>query len=277
MSTSARTRAFWNAHPCDGQEAADALRDYRHAKEPWLPSLLAHIAASENDILEVGCGQGADGLFICRRMSAGGRYVGLDQSDASIRNARRFAADAVPPPSVSPVYNAGDALALPFEPNSIGAVYSMGVLHHLDETEQAIGEIFRVLRPGGKFYLGLYNSWAWKVAVAHALRGFQEILDTLTGRDRMVYSWLLNSPYAATTGTMIHECFGVPVLKSYSATGMRQLLKQFQIESLSSFGSRSSPDGSWDSRGESSTTKSLGYLWVAIARKPANDAHTSPN
>ncbi len=273
MNTAAKTRAFWNSHPCDGQHAADALREYRHAKEPWLPALLMQIAASENDILEVGCGQGADGLFLCRHMAKGGRYIGIDQSDSSVANAQRFAAEAAPLVSVSPYYKLGDALALPFESNSIGAAYSMGVLHHLNETERAIGEVFRVLRPGGKFYLGLYNSWAPKVAAAHSLRFFQHVLDTLSGRDRLIYRLLLNSPYGGKTGTMLHECFGVPVLKSYSAAGMRALLNEFNIEELSSFGSGSPPRVSSESRLPHGSSGSFGYLWVAIARKPTNGPH----
>ena len=35
----------------------------------------------------------------------------------------------------------------------------MGTVEHFDETEQAIGEIFRVLRPGGRAIIGVPNRW----------------------------------------------------------------------------------------------------------------------
>jgi SAM-dependent methyltransferase len=274
MSITSKTLAFWNAHPCDGQEALDALERYRHAKEPWLPAFLARVAAAENDVLEVGCGQGVDGLFLCRHLPANGRYVGIDLSDASIANARRYAAEVMPHLSVTPNFKVGNALDLPIESASVGAAYSMGVLHHIDATEEAIAEIYRVLRPGGRLYLGLYNSWSVKASAAHLLRRVQSILDKLSGRDRVLFRLLLKSAYGQRTGTMIHECFGVPVLKSYTANGMRRLITEFEIEFLTSCGSGTSGAemSTANDRGTAASAKSFGYLWVVVARKPMVDA-----
>ena len=51
-----------------------------------------------------------------------------------------------------------DAEALPFESNSFDLGYSFGVLHHSPDTEKAIGELVRVIRPGGELKIMLYNS-----------------------------------------------------------------------------------------------------------------------
>jgi SAM-dependent methyltransferase len=47
--------------------------------------------------------------------------------------------------------------ALPFGDASFDAVYSMGTIEHFDETERAVGEIARVLAPGGRAIVGVPN------------------------------------------------------------------------------------------------------------------------
>ncbi|MCX6550425.1 MAG: methyltransferase domain-containing protein, partial [Acidobacteria bacterium] len=69
---------------------------------------------------------------------------------------------------------AADVRALPYRTGSIDAVYSMGTIEHFDETELAVAEIFRVLRPGGRAIVGVPNRYdpflrAPMVAVMSAL------------------------------------------------------------------------------------------------------------
>jgi len=52
---------------------------------------------------------------------------------------------------------AADVRNLPFCDASFDAVYSMGTIEHFDETEQAVKEIARVLRPGGRAIVGVPN------------------------------------------------------------------------------------------------------------------------
>ncbi len=69
---------------------------------------------------------------------------------------------------------AADVRALPCRTGSLDAVYSMGTIEHFDETEQAVSEIFRVLKPGGRAVVGVPNRYdpflrAPMVAVMSAL------------------------------------------------------------------------------------------------------------
>jgi SAM-dependent methyltransferase len=51
----------------------------------------------------------------------------------------------------------GDVRDLPFRDASFDAVYSMGTIEHFDETERAVREIARVLKPGGRAIVGVPN------------------------------------------------------------------------------------------------------------------------
>ena len=52
---------------------------------------------------------------------------------------------------------AADVRALPFRDASFDAIYSMGTIEHFAETEQAVKEMARVLKPGGCAIVGVPN------------------------------------------------------------------------------------------------------------------------
>ena len=49
--------------------------------------------------------------------------------------------------------------ALPFLSGSFDAIYSMGTVEHFADTDGAVREIFRVVRPGGRVVIGVPNRW----------------------------------------------------------------------------------------------------------------------
>ncbi|MGE0866437.1 MAG: class I SAM-dependent methyltransferase [Vicinamibacterales bacterium] len=52
---------------------------------------------------------------------------------------------------------AGDVRALPFGDGRFDAIYSMGTIEHFAETEMAVAEMARVLKPGGRAIIGVPN------------------------------------------------------------------------------------------------------------------------
>jgi SAM-dependent methyltransferase len=52
-----------------------------------------------------------------------------------------------------------DIRDVPFRSNSFDVVYTMGTIEHIDEYADAVREIRRVLRPGGKAIVGVPNKW----------------------------------------------------------------------------------------------------------------------
>jgi SAM-dependent methyltransferase len=81
----------------------------------------------------------------------GAQTFGIDLSSAIVEQARA-AFGAIPFRG-----SIADVRRLPFGDNSFDAVYSMGTIEHFTESEAAVGEMLRVLRPGGRLVLGVPN------------------------------------------------------------------------------------------------------------------------
>lgn len=95
-------------------------------------------------LLDVGCSWGRWTLAASER---GYDAVGIDPSLGAVLAARRVAKSLERPVR----FVVGDARQLPFGPATFDAVYSYSVLQHLsyDDAARAIGEIGRVMSPGG--------------------------------------------------------------------------------------------------------------------------------
>ena len=99
-------------------------------------------------ILEVGCGTGVFLPGIASRVGTEGRVVGLDHSAALLVQARERLASAGLVDQIELVE--GDANQLPFADGSFDAAHCERVLMHLEHPRRAIGEMVRVVRPGGR-------------------------------------------------------------------------------------------------------------------------------
>jgi SAM-dependent methyltransferase len=137
-------QAHWNETPLFLSE------DERYATYPWLYQAAEFGDHRAERVLEIGCGSGSDLLQFAKH---GAVATGIDLTEKHIELARRLVG------SLAAVHRA-DARHLPFEDESFDYVYSHGVLHHSDEPEKIAYEIFRVLRPGGRFNVHVYALWS---------------------------------------------------------------------------------------------------------------------
>ena len=87
--------------------------------------------------------------------SQGAEVVGLDLSRVVAFRARRNAQTN----GHTPALLRADIRELPFAPDSFDVVYTMGTIEHIDEYRQAIQEVHRVLRPGGRAIVGVPHKW----------------------------------------------------------------------------------------------------------------------
>ena len=88
----------------------------------------------------------------------GARAYGIDISEPIVIQARA-AFDTGLDPRHRLLGAVADLRALPFRDASFDAIYSMGTIEHFDETERAVKEMARVLKPGGRAIVGVPNRY----------------------------------------------------------------------------------------------------------------------
>ena len=111
------------------------------------------------DLLDLGCGPGTITIDLAARV-APGRTLGLDRSDDIVEQAARTSADA----GVKGVdFATGDAYRLDLADECFDVVHAHQVLQHLTDPVAALGEAWRVLRPGGLLAVrdADYAAFAW--------------------------------------------------------------------------------------------------------------------
>jgi arsenite methyltransferase len=111
------------------------------------PVALATLSPGEV-VLDLGSGGGIDVLLSAGRVSPGGRAYGLDMTDEMLELARENRRKAG-------VENAeflkGEMEDIPLPDDHVDVVISNCVINLSTAKERAIGEAFRVLKPGGRF------------------------------------------------------------------------------------------------------------------------------
>jgi SAM-dependent methyltransferase len=119
----------------------DATRVVSEDSTRLQTELLASELSGRGRVLEIGAGTGQVTLPLHR---AGIPIMGLDLSGPMLRRLVEKAGGVLPVGLVQ-----GDATRLPFHDRAFGGVVLRWVLHLIPSWHEAVGEIVRVLRPGG--------------------------------------------------------------------------------------------------------------------------------
>lgn len=163
LDSSARgnAQAQWNTNPCGALEGGDfeslgyflGVERARYAEQDWMHAVVPFDAFAGKHVLEIGVGHGTDLLQFAKH---GAHCHGIDITDRHIELTRRnfalrgFEVDI----------RKCDATTICHPNESFDCVYSFGVIHHIPEAAKVFAEARRVLKPGGLFFVGMYNFWS---------------------------------------------------------------------------------------------------------------------
>lgn len=154
-------REFWELHPVAAAAIPypigtagyfkyyDRLREANESLE-FSYAIHEYRQFAGRTVLDVGCG---NGYVLSKYALEGAKAYGIDLTRTGVRlTGQRF--DFL---RLDGNFGVGSAEALPFKNESFDCVCCMGVLHHTPNPEQAVQELFRVLKPGGRFILMVYH------------------------------------------------------------------------------------------------------------------------
>ena len=141
---------------------------------PYLERYLPETSLEGVRVLEAGLGYGTlGGLLIAR----GATYTGVDLAAGPVEMMRYRIEQAKRADTC--VARQASVLDLPFEAATFDRVYTIGCLHHTGDIPRAVGELHRVLAPGGEAVVMLYNRWS----IRRLVRAPGDGLRRLLGRD----------------------------------------------------------------------------------------------
>lgn len=132
------SRRLWEEH------ASWWIEGFTEGADPEYEDQIIPLAVTEQGgagrVLDLGCG---DGQIARALASTGASVVGVDPTTNQIDVAAERAG--------GPVFAQAGAAVLPFSDGAFDGVIACLVFEHIDDVDAAIGEVARVLRPGGRF------------------------------------------------------------------------------------------------------------------------------
>lgn len=142
---------------------SDLLPVYEEQFRRWTPGVPREGWAGKT-FLDVGCGMGRNSYWPMSYGAAGG--VAADLDERSLASARRTLARF---PAVEVVRTS--AYELPYQ-DRFDIVFSIGVIHHLQDPGRALSRMMRAARPGGQVMVWVYGAEnnRWLTAGLNPLR-----------------------------------------------------------------------------------------------------------
>jgi SAM-dependent methyltransferase len=211
----------WNANPCGSQYVQGAeehtldwfleVERYRYEDyAPWMPETMEFSRWADRNVLEIGGGIGTDlsqfaangAIVTDYDLSAG--HLALAEENFGLRGLKGE-------------FVHGDAGTLPFENDRFDLVYSNGVIHHTPDTQRAVGEILRVLRPGGKVIVMVYAE--------HSLHYWRGLVGKLGLDDGLLAEASIGE--IMSRHVEISATRAKPLVKVYSARRLRRMFDAF--------------------------------------------------
>ena len=122
---------------------------------PWAADLVELGAPQSGErVLDVACGTGVVTRLMVPRVGATGKVVGLDLNGGRLAVARSVPSDS----GISIEWREGDVSALPFLDGSFDLITCQQGVQFFPDRLAAMGEMFRVLVPGGRLVFNIWRS-----------------------------------------------------------------------------------------------------------------------
>ncbi|HSE89966.1 MAG TPA: class I SAM-dependent methyltransferase [Candidatus Binatia bacterium] len=203
MTTLKDVQHYWDEYPCGIQvsdkefgsrEFFDEIKkkfDRTYAAYAHSEKLLRFRERKGKSVLEIGCGIGIDAAEFARH---GAQVTTLDLSPNNIELAKKYFSYN----NLSGNLLVGNAEAMDFEDDTFDVVVAIGVFIYTPDTQKAINEVLRVVKPGGEVICMFWNRISW-----------YPLLVRLSG------------------GHFDHEEKDAPLIKLYSAKEIRKMFEKF--------------------------------------------------
>jgi SAM-dependent methyltransferase len=155
-----------------------------------------HVDGREGMILDAGCGSG----LILGRLAGKCRLVGCDFSERILHDTSQ---------RISSPLVCADIVELPFRQGTFDKVLCVGVLNHIPQSEAALAELARVLRPGGELFLVYLNWSTWRRLIRRVLRSVDR---RLTSKGYELRKWFGREQlHAMLRAAQLHPSSDTPI------------------------------------------------------------------
>lgn len=152
----------------DLQAALPGIRSLRH----WAHEALAPQPGEA--ALDIGSGTGSEVLTFAERVGADGIAIGVEPDPTMLSAAERRALQT----GSSAKFVPGDAYGLPFGNDTFDVALCERVFQHLTAPARAVGEIARVLKPGGRVVI-MDSDWGTAIVHPGDRKVVQQVIDTM--------------------------------------------------------------------------------------------------
>jgi demethylmenaquinone methyltransferase/2-methoxy-6-polyprenyl-1,4-benzoquinol methylase len=126
-----------------------SLERMNYFQEPEARALIADLKLRRGSRgLDVGCGVGLYALWLAEAVGPRGRVLGIEPASERVEAARALVGGRLDGGRLE--FREGDATALGLKDQSLDWLWCGDVLHHILDTEAALAEFRRVVRPGGR-------------------------------------------------------------------------------------------------------------------------------
>jgi SAM-dependent methyltransferase len=129
-----------------------SLERMNYFQEPEARVLIADLELPPGSTgLDAGCGVGLYALWLAEAVGLRGRVLGIEPTAERVAAARELVGKRVDAGRLE--FREGDATALDMKDGTLDWVWCGDVLHHILDTDRALAEFRRVVRPGGRIVI----------------------------------------------------------------------------------------------------------------------------